>query len=184
MTSTVTTALDRFLKTALTNNQDRGFELSPDPEWPSPCEYLEEDKHLWRPVKQDPAISFEGLSHALELDIHPDIQAFYGSFFSESFNASASEGELVLLQLWSPRDFDRLRENLIGHALAKRRLKHDFTVFIGTTDTELFLSIDNNTGCILLEEPGKKPLKQVDDNVTSFLNRLSPIGPLEPDLGD
>lgn len=122
-------------------------------------------------------MSFQGLSNALEIAIHPDIQAYYGSFWCGSIEAESEEGHVSLIQLWNPDDFDRLIQNLIGHALMKRRSKQPFTVFIANTeaDSELFLSIDNDSGAILLEEPGKPPLRQVEDNLVAFLNRLTPV---------
>jgi SecY interacting protein Syd len=78
--------------------------------------------------------------------------------------------------LWNAEDFDRLIANLIGHALAKQKSRHEFTVFIANTDpdTEVFLSIDNSSGAILLEEPGKPPLCQVEADIHTFLRRLKP----------
>ena len=66
--------------------------------------------------------------------------------------------------------------NLIGHLLAKQRLKQPFTVFFANTepDSELFLSIDNQTGAIMLEEPGKPALRQVETDIATFLARLEP----------
>ena len=85
-------------------------------------------------------------------------------------------GHASLIQLWNQEDFDRLIENFIGHALAKRQLKEPLTLFIATTeaDSEYFLSIDNATGAVLLEEPGRPPLRQVEDNLETFLRRLTP----------
>ncbi|MBT5702760.1 MAG: hypothetical protein HOI67_15040, partial [Gammaproteobacteria bacterium] len=41
-------------------------------------------------------------------------------------------------------------------------------------DTEIFLSIDNSSGAVLLEEPGKPPLRQVETDIHTFLRRLKP----------
>jgi len=60
--------------------------------------------------------------------------------------------------------------------MAKQKSRQGFTVFIANTDpdTEMFLSIDNTSGAILLEEPGKPPLRQVDTDIHTFLRRLKP----------
>ncbi len=179
MQGDVTAALERFFSRLMEVCPGQGFNNEADPDWPSDCEFEAESQPLWRPVRQQTPVDFSGLSNALEVPIHPDIQAFYNSFWSEHLLARTDEGDLTLLQLWSDKDFDRLRENIIGHALAKRRLKHDLTVFIGTTEeAEFFLSIDNQTGCILLEEPGKPPIKQVEQNIIQFLDRMTPLGPV------
>jgi SecY interacting protein Syd len=151
------------------------FSCTPDPQWQSACELG--DTGDWRPADQLPPVSFQGLSNALEVPIHADIQTYYGSFWAGSIEAESEEGHVSLIQLWNPDDFDRLIQNLIGHALMKRRSKQPFTVFFANTeaDSELFLSIDNDTGVILLEEPGKAPIRQVEDNLGTFLNRLTPV---------
>ncbi len=120
-------------------------------------------------------MDFRGLANALECPIHPDICTYYGSYWSGSIEAESSEGHVSLIQLWNPEDFDRLIENLIGHALMKQKSRHPFTVFFATTeaDSELFLSVENQTGRVFLEEPGKAPLRCVDEDLATFLDRLT-----------
>ncbi|MEX2489848.1 MAG: SecY-interacting protein [Pseudomonadales bacterium] len=179
MASTVLTALDTFIQRALKLTSDGYFRADFDPEWRSECEVNgpDGDEVRWRPVLQRIPVNFSGLENALEFPIHPDIAAYYGSYWSNTLEATADEGHVSLIQLWNPQDFDRLIENLIGHALAKQRIKQPFTVFIATTapDSELFLSIDNQSGKVLLEEPGKPPLREVEENVAKFLDRLKPV---------
>ncbi|XOV87113.1 MAG: SecY-interacting protein Syd [Pseudomonadota bacterium] len=176
----VTLALEDFIARALVARDADHFTVPLDPDWRSPCE-LNPDTDAptthWRPVRQEPSVDFRGLENALECNIHPDIQAFYGSFWSGSFEARSMEGHVSLIQLWNEEDFDRLIANLIGHALAKQRARLPFTVFFATTEpeSELFLSIENETGYILLEEPGRPPVKRVEDNLARFLRRLDPI---------
>jgi SecY interacting protein Syd len=134
----------------------------------------------WHPVTQRDAVDFSGLEHALDVKIHADIKAFYGSFWSGSLEATCQEGHVSLIQLWNQADFNRLVENLIGHALAKRKVKQPLTVFFANTefDSPYFLSVDNDSGEVLLEEPGAKPKRKVDNCLADFLNRLVPS--LEP----
>ena len=40
--------------------------------------------------------------------------------------------------------------------------------------SELFLSIDNESGIVLLEEPGKSPIREVETDIETFLDRLEP----------
>jgi SecY interacting protein Syd len=182
MTIAVKTALQQFVDAYLIEAGKSGREFPGvefDAEWLSDCqnESVDMDGLVgWQPVEQSQPVDFSGLENALELPIHPDVKEYFGSFWSGSLEATCKEGQVSLIQLWNPQDFDRLIENLIGHALAKKRLKQSFTVFFATTepDSELFLSIDNETGAVLLEEPGLPPRKTVDACVADFIKRLKP----------
>lgn len=134
----------------------------------------------WQPLRrQDGADDFAGLERALELSIHPDIKRYYGRYWSGGLEAEADEGHVSLLLLWNGEDADRLVENLIGHALAKRRARTPFTVFFACTEPEsdLFLSVDNETGKVVLEAPGQKPLRVVAESLAQFLAVLRPASP-------
>ena len=156
-----------------------------DPEWRSPCETgqpLDRDGESvvpWRPAQRSHSDDFRGLEHALEIDVHPDIKAYYGAFWSGGLEATADEGHVSLILLWNPEDGERLVENLIGHALAKRRAKSPFTVFFACTEPEsdLFLSVDNASGAVVLERPGARPIREVTKSLADFLDRLTPAAP-------
>jgi SecY interacting protein Syd len=175
-------ALQAYIERALAHTKDNHFWTEFDPEWRSPCELSTTAPGYigWRPVPQQPIMSFDGLAHALEQPIHDDICTYYTSNWSGHLSASADDGAVNLIQLWNPEDFERLIENLIGHSMAKQRLKQPFTVFIATTEpeSELFISIDNSTGNILLEEPGRPPLRTIADSLAEFLHSLTPV--IEP----
>ncbi len=179
MVSGVETALDGFVQRFAASAGGAFPPEKYDPEWGSPCLIGGPDSAgfvCWEPVRQEEKTDFRGLENALEVEIHGDIKAFYGAYWSACLEAASEEGPVSLIQLWNREDFDRLIENLIGHAMAKQRLKHPFTVFVATTaeDSELFLSVDNETGRVLLEEPGYPPRRQVDENLASFIDRLTP----------
>jgi len=157
-----------------------------DPQWRSPCETSEPFNAgdgaqciAWRPLRRAFADDFAGLERALETTIHDDIKAYYGAFWSGGLEATAADGHVSLILLWNPLDAERLVENLIGHALAKRRARAPFTVFFACTepDSELFLSVDNATGEVMLEAPGAKPLRTVAPSLTVFLRGLVPAAP-------
>ena len=157
-----------------------------DPQWRSPCELGEPRQSAdgvpvisWHPVKRAFADDFAGLERALELAIHPDIKAYYGAFWSGGLEATAKQGHVSLILPWNPADIERLVENLIGHALAKRRVRAPFTVFFACTepDSDLFLSVDNASGEIVLEAPGAKPLRTVAPSLTVFLRGIEPASP-------
>jgi len=157
-----------------------------DPEWRSPCEtgapYLDarnERRIAWRPTRRRGADDFAGLERALEMPIHPAVKAYYGRYWSAGLEAEAADGHVSLLMLWNAQDADRLVENLIGHALAKRRARTPFTVFFACTEPEsdLFLSVDNDSGQVVLEAPGRKPLRVVADSLAGFIETLVPAPP-------
>lgn len=172
-------ALDRFVQRH--GQRFPSLQMPFDPEWRSPCELdpptapsaLVRWRPLRRPVPIDP---FVGLERALETAIHPDAKAFWGRYWSGNLDAEAADGHVSLLQLWNEDDADRLVENLIGHALAKGRARSPLTVFFACTepDSELFLSIDNLGGQVLLEAPGRKPLRVVAPTLADFLDTLEP----------
>jgi SecY interacting protein Syd len=182
----------RNVRTALAGFVDRAlarygtFHDPFDPEWRSPCEVGEPvrgtDGSLvvpWRPLKRAHADDFAPLERALEVPIHPDIKAYYGAYWSGGLEATAPEGHVSLILLWNPEDSERLVENLIGHALAKRRARSPFTVFFACTepDSDLFLSVDNESGAVVLERPGDRPLRQVRGSLIELLDGLEPAPP-------
>ena len=179
---TVSRALQALVNRALALAPEGHFWLPFDPDWRSPCE-LDRRREAqgpqigWRPAPQTPPVSFDGLANALDQPIHPDSCAYFSQYWSGSLETQTQEGHVSLIQLWNPADFDRLIENLIGHSLVKKRRRETFTVFFATTeaDSELFLSIDNLTGKVLLEHPGKPPLRTVADSVAEFLGTLTPV---------
>lgn len=175
--SSVTQALDNFIQRTLTLTNDGLLESPFEDDWRSPCEVSNnQETSFWRPIPQTEPLDFGGLGNAADTTIHPDIQTYFGSYWSGSLQATTDEGYLSLIQLWNKDDFERLIENLVGHLFMKNRNKQPFTVFFATTerDSEFFLSIDNASGNILLEEPGKPPLRKIDQNIATFLNRLEP----------
>jgi SecY interacting protein Syd len=150
-----------------------------DAEWPSACERGAPDAQddiAWLPAKRAVCGSFDGVEAALEVELHPDIKAYYGSFWSDSFGVRANEGDVTLIQIWNDADFDRLCENILGHALAKRHAKIPLTVFIACTDEgEFMLSVDNETGEVVLENPGEAPVRVIEASLPKFLQRLQPV---------
>ena len=181
MTDATRAALDRLLRRYVAASLRATGSLPTqvhDPAWPSPCEVGPPDaagRVRWEPRERAAAADFGGLENALETALHPDIKAFYGSFWSDSLPLAAEEGGLTLIQVWNDDDFERLAENIIGHALAKRRVGAPLTVFVATADEdELILSVDNETGAVVLEEPGSPPIREISPSLANFLDRLEP----------
>lgn len=181
-TPSVEASLDRFVERTLTHQLQKQGHLPRqpyDPQWPSECYQGTTEPGLaspWRPVRQQaPSDLFERISNALEQKLHPDIISYYSRYWSDPLPARREEGRLSLLQLWNPEDGERLRANLIGHALNQIRRRQPLTLFFACVDDEdLFISLDNNDGSIWLEAPGKKPLRQLDTSLASFLDSLQP----------
>lgn len=180
--SEVQIALKRFMQKVADMCETHGWPLLPyDKEWPSPCWQNEADDTvltLWKPVFQNETIDmFDRLSQALETDIHPDIRDFYSVYWSDPLPAKALQGELSLLQVWNPEDLERLRANMIGHALEKQRRKLPLTLFFAVTlpDGNLILCLDNADGSIWLESPGKPPHQCLARSLAEFINQLEPL---------
>ena len=163
-----------------------------DPDWRSPCEigapipHPDGQRIAWCPRRRDPGTAgadFEPLERALEVTIHPDIKAYYGAFWSGNLEAEAPDGHVSLILLWNQDDIARLTENLIGHTLASRRAGTDLSIFFACTDpdSELFLSLHNASGVVLLEQPGRKPVRQVSASLCEFIDTLVPAPPVFPE---
>ncbi len=170
-------ALEGFVSRAVAHTESGLFSQPFDPEWTSPCEVRQEEAStLWRPTPQTNKLDFSGLANAAEAPIHPDVIAFYNLYWSGTLQGRTEEGELSLVQIWNEEDFTRLLENLVGHLFHKIRAKQPFTIFFANTeeDSEFFLSLDNETGAVLLEEAGRPPLREVSPDLASFLNRIEP----------
>ena len=186
MSSEVDIALGRLFQRYVDHCQRINGTLptqSHDPAWVSPCQVGEPDADgmiQWQPTKRSRSADFGGLEHALEVEIHPDIKSFYGCYWADVMKLETREGGLTLIQIWNEADFDRLVENILGHAMAKQRIKAPLTVFIATTDEgEHMLSVDNASGRVVLEEPGSLPAREVSPSLAQFLDRLSPVAPGE-----
>ena len=184
--------VERALDDFVSHYQKSYPELSEiyDPQWRSPCEtgepYTDDSGIIrvpWQPLRRnlDTTVShdFAGLENALEVPIHTDIKAYYGRYWSGGLEAEAPQGHVSLILLWNQEDAERLIANLIGHAMAKRRNRAPFSVFFACTEveSELFLSVENETGRVLLEKPGHKPVEVVADDLATFIDTLVPAPP-------
>ncbi|WP_416305687.1 SecY-interacting protein [Neptunicella sp. SCSIO 80796] len=154
-----------------------------DPDWLSPCQQNEPDKQgliEWLPVLQQPPGDFSSVESALGIPIHPDLKLFYTRYWSEVIDARSARGNLQLLQAWNADDFERLQQNLIGHILMKQRLKQPVTLFFAITDEEDFIiSVDNQSGEVMLEQVGCIPQETLAPDLATFINQLQPVVSIE-----
>ena len=182
MSAEVKAALERLLRRYVDHYERLTGSLPTqefDRTWISPCQIgapTADGMIRWTPREREAGADFTGLERALDTEIHSDIKSFYGSYWSGVLELKAAEGGVTLIQIWNDDDFHRLVENILGHAMAKQRMKAPLTVFIACTDEEEhILSVDNETGQVVLEEPGSMPIRSVSPTIAEFLDRLEPV---------
>jgi SecY interacting protein Syd len=176
----ISDALDNFINAWQRFHNNTPPSIAFDPKWPSLCynasKPLDGELVTWQPRKQiTPCDVFSRLGEALETTIHPDIITYYTHLWSDHLDAAAPDGNLTLLQVWNEEDIERLRANLIGHAMVKAKKKLPLTLFFACTEPDDgMLSLLNDDGSIWLEYPGKKPVKKIAENLSEFLIQLTP----------
>ncbi len=174
--------LDNFFKRFVNTVEAETGQLpitSNEPDWPSTCQQGEsflseemQDSIHWLPVERKKNTALSSLEKALDTPIHPDVQAIFCHYWSEQIEAIFQEGNLLLLFVWNQADMDRLIENQIGHALGKLRNKQTLTFFIACTDSDYIISINNESGEIVLERPGYPIEKILAPNLIQFIDEL------------
>ncbi|OON39592.1 SecY-interacting protein [Izhakiella australiensis] len=144
---------------------------------PSPCVITTSGEQVfWQPQPFQPAADLRAVGQALDIEIQPSVSAFYTTQFAGEMTARFDGLDLQLSQVWSPDDFSRTQENLIGHLLMKRRLKQTPTLFIATTGTDLdVVSVCNLTGAVVLERLGSKQRQSLANSLYDFLAQLQPV---------
>jgi SecY interacting protein Syd len=150
-----------------------------DRAFPSPCyqgKAPDGEPIEWQPVQQDKAHDlFDRLGSALELTVHPSVQAYYSQYWSDPLLMGAPDGDLTLLFPWSEPDLERLRENLLGHVFSQMKRKQPVSFFFACTlPDDGILSIRNEDGSVWLEYPKKGSVRKIADDLASFLSTLTP----------
>ncbi|MCH1924674.1 SecY-interacting protein [Shewanella sp. C32] len=128
----------------------------------------------WCHVARTEAGSFDNVRQALEIELHQDIEAFYGSHWAGPLHFDAPWGVGELLQVWNEDDFARLQQNLIGHLMMKRKLKQAPSWFIGVTDSDDMICVKNEEGSVWLERPGQEPSTLLAPSIEAFLQQIQP----------
>ena len=149
-----------------------------DADWRSPCEThgLEGVTVAWQPTRREVAGSLANIAIGLEVELHPDLYAYYDHWFAGPLLFLFKGLRLELTQPWNEQDYLRLQENLIGHALMLRQLRLPLTFFIAATRSEQhIISLDNASGEVLYETLGKRERRVLAPTLTQFLQRLEPL---------
>lgn len=184
MTHTVN-ALDRLMADFLAACEQNQYPQVPyDPQWSGPCYRHTTEPGVqvsWQPVRMEEENDmFIRLEAALEATLHPDLISYYTRYWSDPIRCTLPDGtRLSLLFAWNRDDMERLRANLIGHALAKQKRGHALTLFFGILepDTDDMVTLNNQDGSIWLERPGERPHTRLADSLADFLNQLTPEEP-------
>lgn len=147
---------------------------------PSPC--ITETKGsvvFWCPVAAE-GKSLTIVEQVINITLHPDAHYFYQTQYAGDMQAVFNDVSLSLIQVWNDEDFARLEQHLIAHLTMQKKLKRRPSVFIASTndDTEI-ISIDNQTGNILLERLIDNKNTLLADNLIEFLAQLKPIAQLD-----
>lgn len=178
----LTTRLDDLINQYRVLQEPLGWPHLPwEEQWQSPClmrSANEGEEVPWQPVKiNEPVDMFDRLAQALETPIHADLVTYFSAYWSDPIYAQHPDGELSLMFAWNADEFERLRANLIGHALNKRRMRQPLTLFFACTepDADEFISVMNDDGSIWLEAPGKPPLRKLASSLEAFLDEISPL---------
>jgi SecY interacting protein Syd len=131
---------------------------------------------FWQPMKRDNLADFSNVEHALNIQLHTDIHAFYGQYFSAPLQFTAPFGDGELLQVWNQDDFENLQQNVIGHLIMKQKLKQPATWFIGVLgEGDEMLTVNNDDGSVWVEIPGEIQRTKLAGSVAEFLGLISPM---------
>ncbi|WP_428943924.1 SecY-interacting protein [Pantoea sp. FN060301] len=144
---------------------------------PSPCtQQTVQDEIYWLPQPFTLAKNLDAVERALELRIQPSVVAWYTAQFAGDMVATIAGKPITLLQTWSEEDFLRVQENLIGHLVMKRRLKHSPTLFVATTASELeIVSVCNLSGEVFIEQLGTSQRTALAPTLELFMENLTPV---------
>lgn len=143
---------------------------------PSPCIIKKDDSAVfWLPVATNHH-SLDVVEEVIYLTIHPDTRLFYSAQYAGDMMATFDERSLSLIQVWSDEDFSRLEQNMLAHLSMQKRLKRRPSVFIATTTDETeIITIDNQTGAVMLEKLIENKTDKLAENLATFLSGLKPI---------
>ncbi len=175
----VTDALQRIADDFITATLARSQRLPVtdyDSQWPSECiQSIHGEQAEWRPVRRNNTNVFKGIEDALEIKIPQTLKAYFGYFWSLGIPVSWGDRTFELLFLWNAQDEDNLLHNFLGHILQKKRARETATLFFAVVDEARFLSVDVESGAIVLEELGQKSPQEVCPSLDALLMQCNVI---------
>ncbi|MDJ1655247.1 SecY-interacting protein [Raoultella sp. Ech2A] len=144
---------------------------------PSPCiSATDGDAVFWQPQPFSLPANISAVERAFDIVVQQPAHSYYTTQFAGDMQARFAGETMTLLQAWSPDDFQRMQENLIGHLVVQKRLKLSPTLFIATLDSELdVISVCNVSGEVLKETLGTRRRTTLSASLASFLNQLDPV---------
>ena len=151
-----------------------------DPEWVSLCQVggVVDNQITWQAKERDEIVNFNNIEAALEVTLHPSIETFFCSAFSDHIPCEFDGHVIELIQVWNEQDFSMLQENMIAHFMMQKRLKKPASMFIASCSDDMqVISILNETGQVQLETLGKKQEAILAESLVEFLDKLKPILP-------
>lgn len=151
-------------------------------DWDSPCIQQvdhQQERTYWLPVNREEEQPLPEVEKGLEVAIHSDVATFFGSLWADGIRVDSPWGEIGLIQVWNPQDLEMLKENQLGHAFMRLKQRSPLSFFIGVQRNEKVISVDNERGLVMREQPGHRRKDEVlCDSLTDFLRQLRPN--LEP----
>lgn len=134
----------------------------------------EQDDAHWRPVERGDSNLFTDIEAALDCQFHEDIKYFYGSFWSNGLCVERDDINFNLIQVWNSDDEERLKQNILGHAFAKVKGRLPLSFFIGCSNGNDIICVENDSAQVVLEKPGRKAHKILAPSLETFLLSLQP----------
>ena len=172
--------LDRLASeyVAAVEARDGGLPTVPyDPEWESVAVVGRacDEQMFWQPALRHDSFSFEAIASALEAELPKECDEYFGHFWSGAIPVIWDERPFELLQLWNHDDENNLMHNILGHSLEKKRVKEPLTVFFALVDDARFLSVDAESGVVVLEEVGGGRPEEVASDLASLLSSVTAV---------
>ncbi len=148
-----------------------------DPEWKSVAIVgrASDEQVYWQPTQRHDPFSFDSIASALEIELPKDCDEYFGHFWSGAIPVIWGARPFELLQLWNHDEENNLMHNILGHSLEKKRVREPLTVFFGLVDDARFLSVDANSGAVMLEEVGGGRPEEVAADLASLLSSVTAV---------
>ncbi len=135
----------------------------------------QQERIYWLPTEREDENPLPEVEKGLEVAVHRDLLTFYGSLWADGIRVDSPWGEIGLIQVWNPQDLEQLKANQLGHAFVRLKQRSPLSFFIGVQQDEKVISLDNERGVILREQPGRRRKDEVlCDSLADFLRQLQP----------